>query len=364
MRLFKSKDPRINAGYWSLKQYFLLCFALSALTGNHMVLFLAFFNRGMIQTHTQLVINVLGGYVVVMAMIFMCIIAALRHVLWNRPMRIISEAVKQIACGNFQVHIPPLRKDGKKDFFEALFDDFNMMAEELAGIETMKHDFIANVSHEIKTPLSVIQSYAGALQSDTLAPEERKEYAEIIVESTQKLTTLVSGILKLNKLENQEILAEAEPFDLAEQLRRCAIAFEELWERKNITFDADLEEGVSVCGDERALEIVWNNLFSNAVKFTPDNGSILITLTTEKSGSQKERAAVTVKDSGPGMDSQTMKRIFDKFYQGDTSHAQEGNGLGLALARRAVELSGGSIAVESEPGKGAVFTVRLKTVKL
>jgi signal transduction histidine kinase len=208
----------------------------------------------------------------------------------------------------------------------------------------------------------VIQGYAAALREDSLTAEERKEYAGTIVESTQKLTTLISNILKLNKLENQEIMPEAKNFDLGEQLRRCALAFEERWERKNIIFDADLEEGISLYGDENMLEIAWNNLISNAVKFTPDGGSIQITLKMEKSASQKERAVVTVSDSGCGMDGQTIMRIFDKFYQGDTSHAQEGNGLGLALARRAVELSGGTITVESDPGKGSAFRVCLTLI--
>ena len=350
-----TKDPRINAGYWSVKEYLFLAFAMVTLSGFHMMIFLSFFDRGMMQTNVQLVINVLGGFVLLMAALYMGIIAVIRHVSWNRPMRSVSNAAKKIARGDFQVRIPPSRKDGKKDFVEVMFEDFNTMAQELAAIETLKNDFIANVSHEIKTPLAVIQGYAAALQNEALSANERREYATTILEATGKLSALVSNILKLNKLENQEIMPEAQPFSLDEQLRRCAVSFEEVWERKNITFDAELDE-TTVCYDESMLEIVWNNLLSNAIKFTNPGGSIMVRLKNRDGG-----AVVLVSDSGCGMDEATQKRIFDKFYQGDTSHAQEGNGLGLALAKKIIELIDGTITVESSPGQGAVFMVRLKT---
>jgi signal transduction histidine kinase len=191
------------------------------------------------------------------------------------------------------------------------------MAQELQSIETLKTDFIANVSHEIKTPLAVIQSYATSLQNTALTNDERNDYIKSIIEATQKLSTLVSNILKLNKLENQEILPEAHTFDLSEQIRRCAVMYEELWEYKNIVFDAELEE-VAVCYDENMLEIIWNNLISNAVKFTKPHGSIFIKLK-----SKNDNAYISISNTGCGMDEETQKRIFDKFYQGDTSHSQE-----------------------------------------
>jgi light-regulated signal transduction histidine kinase (bacteriophytochrome) len=210
---------------------------------------------------------------------------------------------------------------GKKDFVEVMFDDFNTMAKELESIEMLKNDFIANVSHEIKTPLAVIQNYATTLQDDTLGPEERREYVKTIIASSQKLSALVSNILKLNKLENQKIEPAALPFDVSEQLRRCVLPFEELWERKNITIEATLDE-ITVCYDESMLEIVWDNLISNAVKFTAPGGSISLTL-KKLAGF----AVVRISDSGCGMDEETQKHIFDKFYQGDSSHSREGNGI-------------------------------------
>jgi signal transduction histidine kinase len=357
-RIFRPKDSRINAGYMSIKQYFLLFFAVAAVNGLHMMIYVEFVKRGMVESNVQLVINVLMGYVFITAALLMCLIAAVRHVSWNRPMRRLSEAAKKIAQGDFSVRIAPIRKDGKKDFVELMFDDFNTMAQELESIELLKDDFVSNVSHEIKTPLAVVQNYASALQGESLGPEERSEYVKTIIASAQKLSALATNILNLNKLEHQEIFPSALPFDLSEQIRRCALAFEDLWERKNISFDADLDE-VAVCYDESILEIVWNNLISNAVKFTAPGGSISLSL-KKLDGF----AVARIRDSGCGMDEETQKHIFDKFYQGDRSRSQEGNGLGLALAKKAIDIAGAEISVASKPGEGAAFTVRLATAAL
>jgi signal transduction histidine kinase len=355
--MFRKKDSRVNAAHMSITEYFVLFFAVAAVNGCHMVIFLEFVNRGMVETHIQLVINVLMGYIFITSALLMVLTAAIRHVSWSRPMRRLSEAAKKIAQGEFSVRIAPLRKDGKKDFVEVMFDDFNTMAGELESIEMLKNDFIANVSHEIKTPLAIIQNYATTLQSDTLKPDERHEYIKTIITSSQKLSTLVSNILKLNKLEHQEILPAAIPFDLSEQLRRCALSFEDHWEQKNIAFSADIDE-LTVCYDESMLEIIWNNLIANAIKFTAPGGSISLSL-KRLAGF----AVVRIRDTGCGMDEETQKRIFDKFYQGDSSHSQEGNGLGLALVKKALDLTGAKISVTSKPGEGATFTVRLKTVE-
>ena len=355
----RNKDPRINAGYMSIKDYLIMLLTLSAISGFHMWIYQVLQQSGLMETNIRLSINLLMMYIMITAAIFLAGIAIVRHVIWNRPMRTFSQAAKKIALGDFTVRIPPLRKDGKKDFIEVMFDDFNTMAEELATIETLKDDFIGNVSHEIKTPLSVIQSYATALQKENLSTEERKEYTEIIIEATQKLTAMVTNILKLNKLENQEILPEPESFDLSEQLRQCAVSFEELWEQKNIGFEADLDE-ITVCYDTHMLEIVWNNLLSNAVKFTNPWGEIKISLKAQSTPESGNLAVVMVTDTGIGIDKDAQKHIFDKFYQGDTSHAQEGNGLGLALVKKTVDLLGGTIKVDSESGYGTTFTVFLK----
>jgi len=270
-------------------------------------------------------------------------------------MRTFGEAARKVAMGDFTVRIPPLRKDGKKDSIEVIFDDFNTMVEELAGIETMRDDFIANVSHEIKTPLSLIQSYATALLDGALQAEERVDYARTIADASQKLSLLVSNILKLNKLENQGIIPESRFFDLSEQIRCCAVSFAEQWEKKDISFEADLDE-IRVCYDESMLEIVWNNLLSNAVKFTGPGGKIFVSLKARDG-----LAVVSVADTGMGFDGETQMHIFDKFFQGDSSRACEGNGLGLAMVKKTIELLGGTISVDSAPGHGSTFTVCLKT---
>jgi signal transduction histidine kinase len=352
--IFREKDNRINAAYMSVKQYLLLFFAVAAVNGFHMMIYQEFVDRGLVETHVQLVINVLMGYVFGTATLLMLLVAAVRHVSWSRPMRRLSEAARKIAAGDFSVRIAPLRKDGKKDFMEVMFDDFNTMAGELASIEVLKNDFIANVSHEIKTPLAVIQGYAAELQNEALEPEQRREYIKTIIASSQKLSALVSNILKLNKLEHQEIQPSATIFDLSEQIRRCALALEDLWEQKNISFDTDMDE-LTVCYDESMLELIWNNLIANAVKFTAPGGSITITL-KKLAGF----AVVRITDSGCGMDEETQKHIFDKFYQGDRSHSQEGNGLGLALVKKALDITGTTITVTSKAGEGTTFAVRLK----
>jgi len=239
------------------------------------------------------------------------------------------------------------------------------MAQELASIETLKNDFIANVSHELKTPLSIIQFYSKALQNELPPSDKCIEYTQTIIDATQKLSVLVTNILKLNKLENQEIErstklnSEAKPFDLSEQLRRCALMFADQMEEKNISFDENLNE-TNVCYDEDMLEIVWNNLISNAIKFSNHGGSISVSLKT-KTNTAKNYIMVSITDSGCGMDEITQKRIFDKFYQGDTSHSKNGNGLGLALVKKAINLLGGTITVDSKPEQGSTFTVTLQS---
>ena len=356
----EKRDPRINIGYSSLKEYILLFWVLAAFNGFHMWLYQEFLNRNLLETNIRFVINFLIIYVAIAAAGITSLTAVIRHISWNRPMRKLSEAARKITHGDFSARITPLRKDGKKDYVEVMFDDFNTMAEELSSIETLKNDFISDVSHEIKTPLSIIQSYTTAIQSDTLRPEERMEYTKTILEATKKLSVLVTNILKLNKLENRTAINEAKPFDLTEQLRRCALSVADLMEQKNIRFEEDLDEA-SVCYDENMLEIVWNNLLSNAIKFTNPGGSIIIRAKVHpgQGFSDKKSVQVSVTDTGCGMNEATQKRIFDKFYQGDTSHTMEGNGLGLSLIRKTLDLLGENITVDSTLGKGSTFTVIL-----
>lgn len=270
---------------------------------------------------------------------------------YEEPMHKLAEATKKVAEGDFSIYIAPLHTSEHLDYLDQMLLDFNKMVEELGSIETLKTDFFSNVSHEIKTPLSIIQNNAELLCGEDLN-EQQKEYAEMIFHTAKRLADLISNILKLNKLEKQTITPVMQTYDLCEQLAQCAIGYEPAWEQKELEFDADMEDYAEISADPDLMDLVWNNLFSNAVKFTEPGGSITL---TEKSDAQEIRVSVT--DTGCGMTEETKKHIFEKFYQGDTSHAIAGNGLGLALALRVLQLNNYKIEVASKPGEGSTFTV-------
>ena len=273
---------------------------------------------------------------------------------YDRPMKELARAAGQVAQGDFSVYIPPTHTADRYDYLDRMILDFNQMVAELGSLETMRTDFIANVSHEFKTPLAAIQNYAQLLEQPGLSPKEQRACTAAILGSTRRLSALVTNILKLNKLEKQTIQPRAEPYDLTAQLADCALLFESRWEEKGIDFEADFEDQAVIQADPSLLELVWNNLLSNAIKFTPPGGTVALRQTSTPDAIQ-----VTVADTGRGMSEETMQHMFDKFYQGDTSHAAEGNGLGLALVLRILQMTGGSISVESALGKGSAFTVRL-----
>lgn len=275
---------------------------------------------------------------------------------YDQPMKELAKAAGKVAKGDFSVYIPPLHTSNRHDYLDLMFLDFNKMVAELGSLETMRSDFIANVSHEIKTPLAGIQNYAQLLQRPGLTKEDQETYISAILSSTRRLSALVTNILKLNKLESQQIVPSYEPYDLCGQLSDCAMSFEPVWEEKDIEFEADIEDRATVYGDASLLELVWNNLLSNAFKFTEPGGSVTLRQTSEEGC-----VTVSVSDTGCGISQEAQKHIFDKFYQGDTSHATEGNGLGLALVLRVLQLMNASIQVDSAEGQGTIFTVRIPT---
>jgi signal transduction histidine kinase len=277
-----------------------------------------------------------------------------RYFMVVRPVRRILQGAKQVMAGDLTTRIEPVKSLDMGDGFNLIIDCFNRMIEELGGMETMRTDFIANVSHELKTPLAVMQNYGTLLAQPNLSEEQRLEYADAITSASKRLANLITNILKLNKLENQQIYPQKQTYDLGEQLCECLLSFENAWERKNLEVVTEIDEDVWVRSDPEFLTLVWNNLFSNAIKFTDADGRIGLSLKREGG-----RAVVRVWDNGCGISPETGAHIFEKFYQGDTSHATQGNGLGLALVKRVVDIVGGEISVASEVGRGSEFTVKL-----
>ena len=278
-----------------------------------------------------------------------------RKYMVDRPVEEILRATERISKGDFAVRLSPAHPYGKYDEYDVIKENLNAMASELEKSEILKTDFISNVSHELKTPLTIIKSYAVLLGEEGLDAETRKKYAVALAQASARLSDLITNILKLNKLENQGLRPEYEEIDLASSLGESVLQFEEIFEEKGVELLCDFEDGVRIYSASAYLEIVWNNLISNAVKFTDKGGRVEVSV--KKSG---ENAVVTVRDTGCGISPQTGARIFEKFYQGETSRAKEGNGLGLALVKRVIDLIGGKISVKSEEGKGSTFTVVLK----
>ncbi len=266
-----------------------------------------------------------------------------------RPIRTLSKATEEVAKGNFSVKIG-IPKDYE---FALLAKNFNKMVHELSSIETLRNDFVSNVSHEIKTPIASIQGFAKLIQDKNLDDDERSEFTDIIISESSRLSKLTSNILKLSKLENQEVITGKAEFALDEQIRCAILIMEPEWSEKGIDLDIDLDK-VSIIGNEDLLQQVWLNIIGNAIKFTEKGGTIGIKLMD-----LKDKIVIKVSDNGVGMNEETQRHIFDKFYQGDKSHLSKGNGLGLSLVKRIIELCDGEIKVRSKLYYGTTFTIGL-----
>ena len=268
----------------------------------------------------------------------------------TEPIRDLTLATREIARGNYDVNVDV--KDRVEELGE-LERNFNLMAAELRSNEYLRKDFISNVSHQLKTPLSILSGYARLLEEGGLTPGEQAEYAAVIARESHRLVSLIDDMLRLSRIDHREILPRSDVFPLGESLRRAVLQLEPRWSRAGLEVEADIPD-LDYTGDEELLSQVWSNLLDNAVKFTPAGGHIGVSL--RRTG---DRVEVTVSDDGPGMDEATLARIFEQFYQGDTPHRGEGSGLGLPLCRRIVELLGGTITAESRPGEGTRFRVVL-----
>ncbi|MBU3099800.1 MULTISPECIES: sensor histidine kinase [Clostridium] len=270
-----------------------------------------------------------------------------------KPLNQLIKATKVVSTGDFSVRVQEL---SSRSEIADLLRNFNHMTEELGSIEMFRNDFINNFSHEFKTPIVSIRGFAKQLQNDNLSTVKRKEYTDIIINESERLTNMSANILILTKFENQRIITDQTEYELDEQIRNCIILLENQWSRKNIEINLNLEV-IKIYGNTEMLSHLWINLIENAIKNSKDNGNITI-----ECHETLDDIAFKISNDGNGMDDNTLKHIFDKFYQGDRSHTSPGNGLGLSIVKRIVELTCGEIAVESKINQCTTFTVKLPKV--
>lgn len=294
--------------------------------------------------HVPIVLFLFGS------LILGCIIALFVGKLIILPIQNISNAFDALSKGDFSVKVP---KDEKLTEIREMSERFNAMTYDLSHIETLRNDFVANVSHEFKTPIASIEGYATLLQNHRLSPEKHDHYVEKILDNSRRLSSLSSSILMLSKLENQETVMNKNEYRLDEQIRRTILMLESKWAPKKIEFDMELPRQMYY-GSEQLLEQVWSNIIDNAIKHSSEEGIIHVSMQQTET-----LLSVQITDHGDGMTDEVQKHIFEKFYQGDSSRKAKGNGLGLALVKRIIDLCKGSIEVESAPGNGSTFLVTL-----
>lgn len=295
-----------------------------------------------------------GGYsitLIIVPVVSLCVTIIIVMTVYNtnRKSNILIESLERVASGDYSTAI----EVRKGDSFSEVYENFNKMTKELNSVKTLREEFVHSLSHDFKTPLCSIHGFASLLLEGGVEPEDEKKYLKIIADEADRLRELAEGVLTLSKLENQQMLGESKPFRLDAQIRDCVILLEKSWAEKEIDIDLNLEN-VVINGDETTLKRVWTNLISNAVKFTPKGGKIDIYLKKSES-----KIVVCVTDNGPGVNSDDINKIFDKYYRSPQAKGIEGNGLGLAICKRICTLYGGEIFCQSTEGKGACFTVTL-----
>ena len=298
----------------------------------------------------------IGGALVILyascILMAVSLVVAIRLVL-IKPIKNIIQAMNRLAAGDFTVRLKSAAHGYEPTEIREFKAAFNKAAEELSGTELLRKDFVNNFSHEFKTPIVSISGFADLLLEEQLPPEDQKEYLTIIRDESRRLADLATNILTLNRVESQTILTDKAAFPLDEQLRQSVLVTQQKWRQKKLDFDADLVPA-EYTGSEGLLKEVWLNLLDNAAKFSPAGGTVAVNLRKAKNA-----LMVSVTDQGEGMSADTQAHIFEQFYQGDTSHTTQGNGLGLAMVKKVLELHGGSIQVNSAPGQGSCFTVTL-----
>lgn len=291
--------------------------------------------------------------VIVVSVSIATFISYIHYTRFTKPMLYLAQAAREVAKGNYTIQLPT-RTSKKTNEIDALFCDFNSMVRDLDSTEVLKSSFISNISHELKTPISVIHNYTTLISEDNITEDEKKEYIQKIQTTSEELSTLISNILQISKLDNHQLETVITNFNISETLIRCILGFELNLDQKNINLDLDIPDELNIRSDKGLMKIVINNVLSNAIKFVPMNGNIQISLSQVGN-----KTVLTVSDDGCGMDEDTKKHIFDKFYQGDSSHKTKGNGLGLSMVKQIITLLNGSIDVKSSPNMGSTFIISL-----
>lgn len=344
------KENQKRHPWWSIRLslvfFFIALMAASAAVTAAICLILYKFIPGL-SGYTQIWYFIIA---LLFALFLGVILAATTSKLWLKTADDLSDAVNQVSRGNYKVKVDD---KGHKGEFGDLIRAFNNMTEELSHVELFRNDFINYFSHEFKTPIVSIRGFARQLQKEGLTDEERREYTQIIIDECDRLARLSTNILLLSRFENQQIVTSVSTFSIDEQIRRTLVLLEKEWSRKGLQLDLELDE-VTYTTNEEMLSLVWTNLLSNAIKYSHDGGKIEIVCDEDA-----ENVHVVISDEGIGISEEDQKHIFDKFFQADPSRKGSGNGLGLALVRRIVELCGGTVRVSSRPGQGASFSVTL-----
>jgi signal transduction histidine kinase len=325
---------------------FVILFVSIAISGTILYVFV---HTGILPPFSESRFPILIAYLLLVSLLVGTILAIIGGKWLLRSHHRLIAATKEVAAGNFNINV---KESGLREI-DRLTKSFNEMAKELSSIETLRSDFINNISHEFKTPIVSIRGFARRLKKNSLTEAQRNEYLDIIVSESERLTRLSSNVLLLSSLESTEIVMEKEEYPLDEQIRRTVLLLEPQLQKKRLEVDSHIES-VQILANDELLSHLWINILSNAIKFSPDGGTIKITLTRKD-----DEAVVTISDTGTGMNEEVKKHIFEKFYQGDSSRATEGNGLGLSLVKRILELENGRISVVSELGKGTRFIVSL-----
>lgn len=353
------RERKFKRGVSTVSNFFIFFLLVAFVTTCCIMLFISTLQGSLGRDFTSDEITLAAKITMVNVVLISIVMAAVdylrRKYTVERPVKKITEATSKMIEGDFDVRIEPTSKFANDDSFNEIIECINKMAEELSGVETLRTDFIANVSHEMKTPLAVIRNYGKLLKEPDLPEEKRIEYATAIDDATRKLDDMMTNVLKLSRLENQQIYPTVTTYNLGEQLCEALLQYESVWERENIEIKTEIAEDVFIASDLELLSLVWNNLLSNAFKFTRSGGCVSLSLSADE-----KFATVKISDTGCGMTAEVGEHIFEKFYQADSSRATQGNGLGLALVKRVIDVIDGEVAVESAVGVGTTFTVKIR----